>query len=132
MKAAYIDTSLIIALKFERLDSALVRAVGNYDLFASELLIAEVMAFGKRESIPEHLLWEAVKGLSWVIPEETIAGQLAQVIRCGYARGADLWHLACACYLSPSPEDLAFLTLDARQRTLASRLGFSAPRLEAK
>ena len=131
MKAAYLDTSLLIGLKFEQPDSALVQTVRNYDLFSSELLIAEVMAFGKRESIPEHPLWEAVKGLSWIIPEETIAEQLARVTRYGYARGADLWHLACACYLSPNPDDLVFLTLDERQRNLALRLGFHAPRLEA-
>ena len=130
MKAAYIDTSLLIGLKFEESSSALIRTVQKYDLFSSELLIAEVLAFGKRESIPESLLWDAVKGLSWIIPEDTLTEQLARVIGPGYARGADLWHLACACYLSPNPQDLAFLTLDERQRSLASHLGFHAPSLE--
>lgn len=131
MKVAYIDTSLLIGLKFEQSPSTLIRTVLKYDLFSSELLIAEVLAFGKRESIPENLLWDAVKGLSWIIPEDTIAEQLARVARCGYARGSDLWRLACAIYLSPNPLDLVFLTLDERQRSLASRLGFHAPALRA-
>lgn len=129
-KTAYLDTSLLIGLKFEQPDPVLVRAVLDYDLYSSELLIAEVMAFGKRESVPENLLWDAVQGISWVIPVEKITEQLARVGRHGYARGADLWHPACACYLSPNPQDLVFLTLDERRRHLASLVGFRAPRLQ--
>ena len=129
MRAAYIDTSLVIGLKFQKPAPATGRLVQRYELFASELLIAEVLAFGKRESLPEDLLLEAVRGLSWIIPEGTISREFRRVADAGYARGADLWHLACACYLSPNTEELAFLTLDERQRSLAARVGFHAPRL---
>lgn len=40
------------------------------------------------------------------------------------ARGADLWHVASALYVAPSPADLYFLTLDERQRSVAATLGF--------
>jgi hypothetical protein len=40
-------------------------------------------------------------------------------------KGADLWHLANALFLSPDAEDLSFLTLDTRQADVAGRLGFS-------
>lgn len=129
MKAAYIDTSLFIGLKFQKSTPATARVVRRYTLFSSELLIAEVLAFGKRESIAENLLWEGFKGLSWVIPDGSLAEQFRRVFHSGYARGADLWHLACACYLSPNPGELAFLTLDERQRDLALRLRFHAPLL---
>ncbi|MGA2263489.1 MAG: hypothetical protein ABSH28_18895 [Acidobacteriota bacterium] len=129
MKAAYIDTSLVIGIRFQKSPPATVRMVRRYELFSSELLIAEVLAFGKRESMAEDLLWDALKGLSWIIPDGSISEALRRVIHFGYARGANLWHLACACYLSPNPGELAFLTLDEQQRQLASHLGFHAPRL---
>lgn len=131
MKPAYIDTSLLIGAKFQGLPPAISRRVETYELFSGELLIAEVLAFGTRESIPGDQLWDALRGLSWVIPEGSLVSQLTRVTNSGYARGADLWHLACACYLSPIPGDLAFLTLDERQRELASLLGFHAPHLNA-
>jgi len=129
VKAAYIDTSLVIGIRFQKSPPATVRMVRRYELFSSELLIAEVLAFGKRESMAEDLLWDALKGLSWIIPDGSISEALRRVIHFGYARGANLWHLACACYLSPNPGELAFLTLDEQQRQLASHLGFHAPRL---
>jgi len=129
VKPAYIDTSLLIGLKFQKPALTAARTVSRYELFSSELLIAELLAFGKRESIAEDLLWEACRGLSWIVPASSIASEIDRVSHAGYARGADLWHLACACYLSPDPGDLAFLTLDERQRMLAARLGFQAPHL---
>jgi hypothetical protein len=129
VKAAYIDTSLVIGLKFQKAVPATMHWVRRHKLYSSELLIAEVLAFGKREAISEDLLREAIKGISWIVPEGSIAEQLRRVIGSGYARGADLWHLACACYLSPNPEELAFLTLDEPQRNLAAHIGFHAPRL---
>jgi|WetSurMetagenome_2_1015567.scaffolds.fasta_scaffold252334_1 hypothetical protein len=130
MKAAYIDTSLLIGLKFQKSSPSTIRTVRQYELFSSELLIAEVLAFGKRISIEQDLLWEALKGLSWVIPEKSIFEECRRVVQYGYSGGADLWHLGCACYLCPNTKELAFLTLDERQRNLAARLGFHAPLLQ--
>ena len=129
MKPAYIDTSLLIGLRFQGFSPATVRRIERYELYSGELLIAEMLAFGTRESIPEDQLWDALKGLSWVIPEGSLVSELTRIGHSGYARGSDLWHLACAWYLSPIPGDLAFLTVDERQRELASRIGFQAPAL---
>lgn len=106
-----------------------MRAIRRYELFSCELLLVELAAFGKRESIAEDLLWDACKGLSWVIPGNSVSTEIGRVMGAGYARGADLWHLACACYLSPETAELAFLTLDDRRRNLALSLGFQAPAL---
>jgi len=46
------------------------------------------------------------------------------VLRHGYVRGADLWHLACALYLKKRVKELLFLTLDQRQQEAAMKLGF--------
>jgi hypothetical protein len=127
MKPAYVDTSLLIGIKFQKFSAASARSVKQYDLFSGELLVAEMLAFGKRESISLDLIRESFKGISWIVPDRSILKECNRVIEAGYARGADLWHLACACYLSPNPKELAFLTLDARQHELAARLGFNAP-----
>ena len=45
----------------------------------------------------------------------------------GYLRGADLWHVATALYVSPEAGSLSFATLDTRQSAFAEKLGFSIP-----
>jgi hypothetical protein len=50
--------------------------------------------------------------------------EFARILGIGHLKGADLWHVACALYLSPNPQDLSFLTLDARQKKVAAKLGF--------
>ena len=127
MREAYLDTSLFIELKFQGSPAATKRLIQKHDLYSSELLLAEVLAFAKRESIAEELLSDSLKGISWVLPEGSLAAELKHVAGTGYVRGADLWHLACALYLSPNPADLVFLTLDKRQREAAATLGFQTP-----
>jgi hypothetical protein len=48
-----------------------------------------------------------------------------RIAAVGYVPGADLWHLANALFVSPSGSEMTFLTLDNRQREVASALGFS-------
>ena len=46
------------------------------------------------------------------------------MLEAGYLRGADLWHVAHALYVTPCPASLSFVTLDARQGAVAEALGF--------
>ena len=46
------------------------------------------------------------------------------VLETGYLRGADLWHVATALYVSPQSGSLSFATLDARQSAVAEAFGF--------
>jgi predicted nucleic acid-binding protein len=129
MGPAYIDTSLLIAIKHEESSAAARKAVRGHRLFSSELLLAEVRSFAERESLPEETVDREVEGISWVIPDRPLAPEIRSIGRQGYLRGADLWHLACALYLSPDPGELSFLTLDKRQRKIAGQLGFLLPDL---
>jgi hypothetical protein len=54
-----------------------------------------------------------------------LTDEISRVLSAGYLRGADLWHVACALYLEPEPDELVFLTLDASQKAVAAKLGFS-------
>jgi len=51
--------------------------------------------------------------------------EMSRVFSAGYLRGADAWHLACALFYADDRTSLTFLTLDARQREVAERLGFA-------
>jgi len=125
---AYIDTSLLIRMRFEDAGRREAKRIEKYDrLFAGDLLIAETFAFAKREKLALESVLEATKGISWIIPDRSLAGEIKAIAELGYVRGADLWHLACACYLAPNPKDITFLTRDARQREVAGRLGFETP-----
>ena len=91
-------------------------------LISSNLLEAELRAAFARENLLFHE--SAVAGVEWVLPDRTLAPELATVLEAGYLRGADLWHVATALYVSPQSRNLSFATLDTRQSDIAAALGF--------
>jgi len=125
MRLAYIDTSCLVAIAFGEAGAA--KAASRLErmdrLFASNLLEAELRSALAREKLsadPAGLL----SSITWVYPNRPLSGEFERVMVEGHVKGADLWHLACALFLSPAPKDLAFLTLDKRQEEVARRLGF--------
>lgn len=64
--------------------------------------------------------------MSWIVPDRPLSGEIARVLRAGYVRGVDGWHLATALYLTEDPGAITFLTLDERQADVAKSLGFGA------
>ena len=124
MSVAYVDTSVLVALAFDEPDGAGMsnRLEAFSRLLSSNLLEAELRAACAREacSFSESL----VANLTWVLPDRSLAPELAAVLTAGYLRGADLWHAASALYVAPAPGDLWFVTLDERQRSVAATLGF--------
>ena len=63
-----------------------------------------------------------------MLPSRSLEGEIRQALDVGRLRGADLWHVACALFVAGSARsDLAFLSRDAAQRTVAKRLGFPTP-----
>jgi predicted nucleic acid-binding protein len=125
--AAYLDTSCLIAVAF---DEPGARGIGeeleDFDaLLSSNLLEAELRAAFVREGVEDGSL--LLTWLTWVLPDRSLGPEIASVLRAGYLRGADAWHLATALYLAETPADLPFLTLDARQQQIAAALGFPTP-----
>ena len=92
-------------------------------LFASNLLEAEVRATLARERITA--VPALLDRIAWVFPDRPLGGEIARVLRAGYLRGPDAWHLACALLAAESHPGMTFLTLDARQRAIAAKLGFA-------
>jgi predicted nucleic acid-binding protein len=127
MRAAYVDTSCLLAIAFEELgaEDATARLLGYDRLFSSNLLEAEFRAGLLREKVAGGDA--SLAGISWILPDRPLGDEIEKVLSHGYLRGADLWHMACALFLAGEPEHLDFVTLDRRQQDIAARLGFNVP-----
>ena len=124
MKVAYVDSSCLVAIRFDEPGGRdLSKRLASFDRrYSSNLLEAEFCAALARErSEDEHGLLD---WMTWVFPDRPLSAEISTVLRSGYVRGPDLWHLANALYLSETPAELPFLTLDARQREVAAAVGF--------
>jgi uncharacterized protein with PIN domain len=127
MRVAYIDTSCMVAVAFgEEGAETLAHRIETYDeIVSSNLLEAEFRSALAREDVDgDHGL---LSGLSWIFPDRRLTAEFQQVLLARQLRGADLWHLATALYLSESPGDIDFLTVDSAQRSAAVTLGFNTP-----
>ena len=117
MNLAYVDTSGLVAIAFDEPGGRrLAQRLRRYDrLFASNLLEAEFRATLLREKVDARaealLSW-----ITWVYPNRPLTEEFKRISSVGYVKGADMWHLAHAL----------FLTLDERQRDVSVRLGFHA------
>ena len=129
MNAVYVDTSVLAGIAFgDPAAERFTRALNRFDrLFSSNLLEAEMRAVFRREG--EAFEENAVAGIDWILPTRPLSTEFARALAAGYLRGADLWHIATALYVSPQPEDLAFATLDIQQAQVASALGFPKCRI---
>ena len=125
MSVAYLDTSVLLAIVFDEPDAhALEQRVGEYTrLTASNLLEAEVRSAYARSAL--QFTPGMLSSINWILPTRSFAPEFEAVLSAGYLRGADLWHVACALYVSPDPGQLTFVTLDQRQRAVAATLGFA-------
>jgi predicted nucleic acid-binding protein len=126
MKVAYVDTSVLVAIAFGEPESEeTARKLEDFDRFlTSNLTEAEFRSALLREGVEDPGV-ELLAGLSWILPNRPLTSEIDRVIAAGCVRGADLWHLACALFVSPRPGDLSFVSLDGRQTEVAHLLGFS-------
>ena len=124
MSVAYVDSSVIVGIAFQDQGWAAIerRLAGFPDLRSSNLLEAEVRAAYDREG--REFDSRVLSGIRWILPDRPLTIELRTAQEAGYLRGADLWHIATALYIAPSPGDISFVTLDDRQQTVAAALGF--------
>lgn len=124
MRLAYVDSSCIAAVAFaEAGHQKVVRQLSQFErVYSSNLLEAEIFSALRRESVADQPA--LLSNISWVLPDRRLTAEIGIILGAAYVRGADLWHLACALYLSPDPTELPFLTLDEPQAVVASAIGF--------
>ena len=124
MKAAFVDSSVIVALALGESAASEVRTrLRQFDrVFASRLLEAELASACRREDNPFDARF--LEPIEWVSVPHSLRTEIDRVLEHGYVRGTDCHHLATALYLSPAPASLTFVTLDVRQQDVARHLGF--------
>jgi PIN domain-containing protein len=124
VNVAYVDTSCLVAIRFDEPGAhrSSEHLAGLDRMFSSNLLEAEFLGALVREGTEGDN--GLLAGVSWILPDRPLRPEISRVLRAGYVRGSDLWHLATALYLAETPGELCFLTLDARQREIAQLLGF--------
>lgn len=124
MKAAYVDTSCLVAIALAEAGAAsVIRRLAPFDaLYSSNLLEGELYSALQRERVSPNS--SALDRIGWVIPDRPLHAEIARVLEAGHVRGADCWHLASALYLAEDPGAISFLTLDTRQWSVARKLGF--------
>ena len=124
MSAAYVDSSVLVAIAFREEGSGALRdrllQLGR--LYSSNLLEAEVRSALAREGVGFGQRYLA--RIRWVYPFRPLTEEIETVLKAGYLRGADLWHVANALYAFPRGAEVGFFTLDERQRLVAAELGF--------
>ena len=124
MEGAYVDASAALAVAFQESGYEAIdqRLRGFSRLWSSHLLEAELRAAYARN----NLLFEPgfIEGIEWIAPSRPLSREIEAALEIGYLRGADLWHVAAALYHASDPRELAFVTLDGRQRAVAAALGF--------
>ena len=124
MATAYVDSSAIIAIAFAEPGAMdVARKLDEFsDIRSSNLLEAEVRATYSR--MREEFDFDGLTNISWILPDRALTREISMVVEEGYVRGADLWHLATALYMTPDPREVTFVTLDGRQGEVAKALGF--------
>jgi hypothetical protein len=127
VSAAYLDTSCVIAIAFDEPGGReLAARLERYGaLLSASLLEAELLSTLALEGVEEEPA--LLSAITWVFPERPLGPEVRYALSRGYARGADLWHLATALYLADEPSSLPFFTLDPGQRDIAAALGFPTP-----
>ena len=127
MRRGFVDSSVLVAIAFEEPGAQDLRSrLAAFDeLLASPLLEAELASALAREETEANAANAAhlLEPLHFLLPQRRLTAEIETSVQAGGLRGADLLHIATALFAAPKA-GLVFLTLDSKQREVASRLGF--------
>jgi len=125
-KLFYVDSSVLVAILLEEQGYLEAQKIlsKQLSLQSSTLLQAEIFSVCIRENIETQYAIELSESISFFSPTNLIT-ELEKASKLGFVRGADLYHIASALYLSNNnPKELSFFTLDKRQVECAKKCGF--------
>ena len=126
---AYVDTTAIlpVALGEESVGASVQRRLDSYPhLLSANLLETELRAVFKAERA--RFDGSAITEISWIFPNRQLDAEMAAILEISYLAPIRVWHLATALFFRDVLQsDLAFITLEEEQETVARELDFWIP-----
>lgn len=121
----YVDSSVLVSILFGEPSANHYSKILSKadDVMSHHLLMAEVLSTAARENISLNQITTSLDSISLVYPDRSLLQETTRCLEAGYLRGADLLHVATACYLDPDGADIRFLSADIKQKNLAKKIG---------
>jgi predicted nucleic acid-binding protein len=131
LKAAYIDSSVIIAASLNQLTKSdkFFEICEEYEFFSSYLLAAETYSAMKREKFPLKVAQPFIERANF-LSRPIHAELFKKGLKKAYVRGADLYHIATALLIRENySSQISFFSLDSKQSEVAKKCGLKVIRL---
>ena len=126
---AYVDTTAVlpVALGEEPVGASVQRRLDSFPhLLSANLLETELRTVFKAERA--RFNGSAIAEISWIFPNRQLDAEMVAVLEIAYLSPIRVWHLATAMFFRDVLQsDLAFITLEEEQETVARELGFWIP-----
>ena len=93
---------------------------------SSDFLETELRVAFMREQ--EDFDTSSVSSIAWIFPNRKMNAEMERVLEISELSPARVWHLATALFFAEVLQsEMAFITLDEQQETVARELGFPIP-----
>ena len=126
---AYVDTTAVLPVAFgeEPAGVAVRRRLDSFPyLLSANLLETELRAVVKAEGARFDV--GTIAEVNWIFPNRQLDTEMAAILDIAYLSPIRVWHLATALFFRDVLQsDLAFITLDEQQETVARDLDFRIP-----
>ncbi len=126
---AYVDTTAVLPVAFgeEPAGAAVQRRLAEFShLLSANLLETELRAAFQAEGA--RFDGSAITEINWISPNRQLDVEMTAVLELAHLSPVRVWHLATAMFFrTVLQKDLAFITLNEQQETVARELGFWIP-----
>ena len=126
---AYVDTTAVLPVAFreEPAGTAVQRRLGRFPyLLSANLLETELRVAFEREGA--RFDTSTIAEINWIFPNRQLDDEMTAVLEIAYLSPIRVWHLATALFFRDVLQsDLAFITLEEEQETVARELDFWIP-----
>ena len=127
--SAYVDTTatFAVALGEEPAGTAVQRRLGSFRyLLSANLPETELRTAFKYEGADFDD--STISEINWIYPDRRLDAEMAAVLEIAYLSPIRVWHLAVAMFFRDVMQsEIAFVTLEEQQETVARELGFWIP-----
>ena len=126
---AYVDTTAVLPIAFreEPAGTSVQRRLDSFPhLLSANLLETELRTAFKYEG--QDFDNASISNINWILPNRRMDAEMTAVLEIAYLSPIRVWHLTTAMFFRDVLQsDLAFITLEEEQETVARELGFWIP-----